>query len=149
MLRTDYCIVLHRYFQKEWHLKKEGKVHIMLGKWEISALNLLCLHIWKLYKRGTQLPISHCLQGTHWPICCETKAPTKWPEKSPISSSRNHHLEQKTIIFFFSFLFLEGLETTWTCAYTLQFPATPAPMHLVLPPLGSQRSKKFLSEKLL
>lgn len=32
MLRADYCIVLHKDLQKELHLKKEGKVCIVLGK---------------------------------------------------------------------------------------------------------------------
>lgn len=77
MLRTDYCIVLHRDFQKEQHLKKEGKVCIVLGKWEISALNILCLHIWKLHRRCN--PSSNCTLTNR--TCCETRAPTKRPGK--------------------------------------------------------------------
>lgn len=143
MLRTDYCIVLHRDFQKEQHLKKEGKVCIVLGKWEVSALNILCLHIWKLYKRCN--PASHCTLPERSPLtnhtCCGTRAPTQRPEKSPISSSRNH-LEQKTIFFFlrdWNKLNLR-LHTAVSC-YSSPRELT----HLVLPPLGTQRSKSFLS----
>lgn len=128
MLRTDYCIVLHRDFQKEQHLKKEGKVCIVLGKWEVSALNILCLHIWKLYKRCN--PASHCTMPERSPLtnhtCCGTRAPTQRPEKSPISSSRNH-LEQKTIFFFFKGLKQAELAPTHCCFLLLQPQGADAP----------------------
>lgn len=117
MLRTDYCIVLHRDFQKEQHLKKEGKVCIVLGKWEISALNILCLHIWKLHRRCN--PSSNCTLTNR--TCCETRAPTKRPGK-PSSPPAGITWNRKPWFFFF-----KGLKTSWTCAYTLLFPATPAP----------------------
>lgn len=100
MLRADYCIVLHRDLQKELHLKKEGKVCIVLGKWEVSASKILCLHIWKLFTRDENNPIFHYkkpidLQYLLWEA--GTRVPTQRPAKSPISSSVDH-LKQKTTI---------------------------------------------------
>lgn len=136
MLRADYCIVLHRDLQKELHLKKEGKVCIVLGKWEVSASKILCLHIWKLFTRDENNPIFHCKQSIDLQYLL-WEAGTRVP--TPKTSKISHLLK-------YGSLETENHDCSCACNSAVFCSSNPRE-HLMLPPLETQRSKMFLSEE--